>query len=120
MVKFPASGFSGDVLVERSRKALRLARPLPDERIVTIGEEVRRWRVSNHEFIIRSEKMAQLFELAERIAKSTITVLIQGETGVGKGVIAQAIHNHSERSKKPIVCVNCAALTETLLESELF
>src|SRR5262249_15980404 len=89
-------------------------------RIVQLKDEVRRITVSNKEVIVKSEKMAQIFELADRIAKSNITVLIQGETGVGKEVVAEAIHAKSDRAKKPLVCINCAALTETLLESELF
>jgi two-component system, NtrC family, response regulator AtoC len=117
---FPEDGQSSDILIEKSRQALKLAREKPNERIVQIKDEVRRITVSNKEVIIKSEKMAQIFELADRIAKSTISVLIQGETGVGKEVVAEAIHARSDRAKKPLVCVNCAALTETLLESELF
>ncbi len=120
VVTFPDDGQSADILIERSRQALKLARQKKTDRIVQIKEDVRRVVVSNQEVIIKSEKMTQLFELIEKIAKSTITVLIQGETGVGKEVAAQAIHSNSERAQKPLVCVNCAALTETLLESELF
>lgn len=64
--------------------------------------------------------MIQLFDLVSRIAKSNISVLIQGETGVGKEVVAEDIHYKSDRSSKPLISVNCAALTETILESELF
>ncbi len=120
MATFPEDGRSGEILLERSRQALKLARQDPNDRVVHMKDEVRRITVSNKEVIIKSEKMAEIFELAERIAKSTISVLIQGETGVGKEVVAEAIHANSERAKKPLVCINCAALTETLLESELF
>ncbi|HLG19901.1 MAG TPA: sigma 54-interacting transcriptional regulator [Bdellovibrionota bacterium] len=120
MATFPEDGRSADVLIEKSRSALKQARQQKNEHIAQVKDDVRRVMVSNKEVIIKSEKMGQLFELAERIAKSTITVLIQGETGVGKEVVAEAIHANSERKDKPLVCVNCAALTETLLESELF
>ncbi|MCB0307823.1 MAG: sigma 54-interacting transcriptional regulator [Bdellovibrionales bacterium] len=120
LASFPLDGTTRDTLIEKSRKALREARQNPNEPIVQVRDNVRRIQVSDTEVIIKSEKMQQLFELAERIAKSTITVLIQGETGVGKEVIAESIHGNSDRKSMPLVCINCAALTETLLESELF
>jgi two-component system, NtrC family, response regulator AtoC len=64
--------------------------------------------------------MARVYDLATRSANSTINVLLSGETGVGKEVLAQYIHDSSPRADKPMLCLNCAALTETLLESELF
>ena len=68
----------------------------------------------------QSEKIRDLCRLVGSVAKSDATVLIQGESGVGKEVFAHAIHFHSHRARGPFVSVNCAALTETLLESELF
>lgn len=67
-----------------------------------------------------SEQVAQLKKLARRVAGSDSTVLIRGESGTGKDLIARAIHNHSPRCGGPFVSINCAALPETLLESELF
>jgi DNA-binding NtrC family response regulator len=67
-----------------------------------------------------SEKMAHIYELIDRIADSMATVLIRGETGTGKELVAQEIHNRSKRSDGPFISVNCAALPDTLLESELF
>lgn len=64
--------------------------------------------------------MAQLQRLVERVADSDISIVIHGETGVGKEVMAKEIHRLSPRASKPFVGLNCAALTETLLESELF
>ena len=64
--------------------------------------------------------MQKIFGVLKRVARSNATVLITGETGTGKEVIAGAIHYNSERKRKPFVSVNCAALQETLLESELF
>ncbi len=68
----------------------------------------------------RSRKMADLTNLAMRIAPSQATVLIQGETGTGKELFAKLIHNSSTRAEQPFVTVNCAAIPEPLLESELF
>jgi DNA-binding NtrC family response regulator len=64
--------------------------------------------------------MSRLEPFIEKVAGSTISVLILGETGVGKEVMARTIHSRSARAKAPLVCINCAALSESLLESELF
>lgn len=76
-----------------------------------------------HEFpniIGKSAEIRKICQLIGQIAKTDCTVLIQGESGTGKEIVAQAIHFHSSRSHGPFVKVNCAALSETLLESELF
>jgi TyrR family helix-turn-helix protein len=70
--------------------------------------------------ITKSKKMRQIFELAQRVALTTSSVLILGDSGVGKGVLAEFIHNHSKRADKPIITVNCGAIPESLIESELF
>jgi len=70
--------------------------------------------------ISKSTAMQRLFAILPEIARSPSTVLILGESGTGKELIARALYNSSERSDKPFVIVNCAALPETLLESELF
>ena len=70
--------------------------------------------------IVASRAMTDLLAIAERAAKSPAKVLITGESGVGKDVVAHFIHNQSPRRTAPFVAVNCAGLTETLLESELF
>ena len=72
------------------------------------------------EIIGASEVMAQVNQQIARAAPSRATVLIRGESGVGKELVARAVHYSSPRAKGPFVCLNCAALTETLLESELF
>ena len=68
----------------------------------------------------RSRPMQQLFEIIDTIAPTTSTVLITGETGTGKEVVARAIHQRSARRAQPFVALNCAAIPETLLEAELF
>jgi two-component system response regulator PilR (NtrC family) len=73
-----------------------------------------------HNIIGRSDAMVEVFSLVETIARTTSTVLITGESGTGKELVARAVHFHSLRRERPFVAVNCGALTETLLESELF
>ena len=70
--------------------------------------------------IAKSHRMQEVFEVVRVVAKSNATVLITGESGTGKELIARAIHNLSQRRGKPFVAVSCAALPESLLESELF
>jgi transcriptional regulator with PAS, ATPase and Fis domain len=70
--------------------------------------------------VARSETLQLLLKLADKLARHPAAVLISGETGTGKEMIARIIHNHSQRSKHPWVDVNCAAIPEHLVESELF
>ncbi len=72
------------------------------------------------DMISKSCKMQEIFELVRTVAKSNSTVLIQGESGTGKELLARALLGESSRGEKPFVAVSCAALTESLLESELF
>ena len=72
------------------------------------------------DIISKNGKMLEIFQLIREVASMRSTVLIQGESGTGKELIARAIHNSGERAGKPFICVSCAALAETLLESELF
>lgn len=72
------------------------------------------------EIIGKSKHIAEVKELIKTVAKTTTTVIIRGESGTGKELVAQAIHAQSERRFSPLVSVNCGALSETLLESELF
>ena len=77
----------------------------------------------SHQFsniIGRSEAMLEVFKMIETIARTNSTILLTGESGTGKGLVAQAIHFNSLRRDKPMVSLNCGALPENLLESELF
>lgn len=76
--------------------------------------------ITTDKIIFRSPKMEGLINMAGRVANSRTTVLIQGESGTGKELLARLIHHLSPRSGKPIIVVNCGALPESLLESELF
>ncbi len=77
-------------------------------------------KVSFSSIVYKSDAMKSILSLASRVAISKASVLIRGESGTGKELIARAIHDSSDRKNKPFVTVNCAALPETLFESELF
>src|ERR1700739_2732253 len=79
-----------------------------------------RREVHGFEAVISSDAMRKIMQMWERVARSNAAVLITGETGSGKEFIARAIHHHSLRCGKPWVDLNCAALPENLVESELF
>jgi transcriptional regulator with PAS, ATPase and Fis domain len=72
------------------------------------------------EIVTSDRKMKELIQLAKTVAQSKATVLIQGESGTGKELMAALVHENSSRSQKPFVAINCAAIPENLLESELF
>ncbi|MGD2099991.1 MAG: sigma 54-interacting transcriptional regulator [Desulfobacterales bacterium] len=85
--------------------------------------KLRRELSNKHSFddiVSKNHKMSQLFSILPQVADSHSTVLIEGASGTGKELFARAIHNHSQRSKAPFMAVNCGALPDTLIESELF
>jgi two-component system response regulator AtoC len=107
----------------------------PDELILRMrmAEERRRLRLENvylkrrltegegfQGIVYSGKKMGEVIELAKRVAQYKTTILITGESGTGKEVLARAIHSASPRKDKPFVAVNCAAIPESLIESELF
>ncbi len=94
---------------------LNLARKAAEDALLKLGE---RHRLDN--IIGKSSAMKAVFKAVEMAAASDATVLLQGESGTGKELIAGAIHYHSHRKNAPMVTVNCGALPENLLESELF
>ncbi len=77
-----------------------------------------KYQVDN--IVSNSSRMREVFEMIHRVAESNATVLLRGESGTGKTLVAKAIHYNSKRAEQPFVVVNCSALPETLLESELF
>ncbi|WP_248476838.1 sigma 54-interacting transcriptional regulator [Tepidibacter aestuarii] len=83
--------------------------------------ELLRWEQMNEgNIVIKSFKMKKILTLAVRVARVDSTVLIQGESGVGKGVISRLIHHNSSRKNKPFIKIDCGSIPESLLESELF
>jgi len=99
-------------LIENNRRELH------DENIRLRQELKSKFNVQN--IIGKSNAMQQVYRLVEQVAESNATVLIRGESGTGKDLVAHAIHYNSLRAAKPFIKVNCTALPETLLESELF
>jgi DNA-binding NtrC family response regulator len=102
------------VIVERAMEKSRLVREN-----LRLRERLRERNVMSH-IVGDSPRMKTLLELVEQVAKSRASVLVVGESGTGKELIAEAIHRASPRAKAPLVRLNCAALAEGLLESELF
>ncbi|HBY1514010.1 TPA: two-component system response regulator GlrR [Klebsiella aerogenes] len=96
-----------DALYKAIDDALEQSSPATDER----------WRQA---IVTRSPQMLRLLEQAGMVAESDVSVLIIGQSGTGKEIVAQAIHNASPRHEKPFIAINCGALPEQLLESELF
>jgi DNA-binding NtrC family response regulator len=109
--------FSLDHLMQVVNKALEV-RALRDENRKLKAELGRRYEFDN--IIGRSEPMQEIFATIERVAPTRATVLLAGESGVGKDLIARAIHFHSPRRERPLVKINCTSIPENLMESELF
>ncbi len=116
-VDFLLKPFSLDDLVTVVGKALEI-RNLREENRQLKEELGRKYRWDN--IVGRSPGMQQIFATVMRVAPSRATVLLAGESGVGKDLIARAIHFHSPRKDRPFVKINCTALPENLMESELF
>jgi DNA-binding NtrC family response regulator len=116
-VDFLPKPFSLDHLMTVVNKALEL-RTLRDENRQLRAELGQRYEFDN--IVGRSDAMREIFATVERVAPTRATVLMCGESGVGKDLIARAIHHHSPRDGRPFVKINCTALPENLMESELF
>jgi DNA-binding NtrC family response regulator len=102
------------LLVERIIRVKNLER----ENAILRRKLTRQYRF--HDLVSKNPRMAEIFELVREVASQRSTVLVQGESGTGKELVARAIHFSGDRGGEPFVAVSCAALAETLLESELF
>jgi two-component system, NtrC family, response regulator len=109
--------FKNEEILLTIAKALTLRRLITENRCLRQDLQ-QKYRFEN--IVGNSRAMQVIFELIEKVAQTRATVLISGESGTGKELIARAIHHRSPRSQGPFISVNCGALTETLLESELF
>ena len=130
----PVILISGRATVEDAVKAMKLGaadfllKPLPPEMAEMIGRATGRTATSPdrvspaepHAIITKNEEMKRLLKRARDVADSRASIFIQGESGTGKELFARYIHRFSGRRDRPFVAINCAALPETLLESELF
>ena len=133
---------TGHGTIEMAVQALKdgaydfIEKPFDNERILrTVGRAVERTRLvrenarlhfqlsgqdEQHGFVGRSRRLVQTLDLLRRVAQSSVTVLIRGESGTGKELAARALHAMSPRAGRPMITVNCPALPEQILESELF
>jgi DNA-binding NtrC family response regulator len=102
------------LLVERIIRVKNLQR----ENAILRRKLTRQYRF--HDLVSKNPRMVEIFDMVREIASQRSTVLVQGESGTGKELVARAIHFSGDRSERPFVAVSCAALAETLLESELF
>ena len=105
--------FDSKLLFDKIQQALRLS-------LITNGQEAGRDGSWHEGIVFRSRRMAELMEEARVVAATEASVLIRGDSGTGKEVLARAIHRASPRAKAPFVAINCGAIPEQLLESELF
>ena len=102
---------------------MRIARALRQQNLEVENSNLRQQLESKfgmENIIGESPAMKEVFEVVQQVAPTPVTVLLQGESGTGKELVARAIHQLSPRSRQPLVSVHCAALSPTLLESELF
>jgi two-component system response regulator AtoC len=106
--------FDQDDLKNIIRKALKTS-TLNDSELVSLSV-----KTSHGDIIGSSKRMVAIYKLIKKVAPATTTVMITGETGTGKELLARAIHTYSPRKKKPFIKINCAAIAENLMESELF
>lgn len=132
--KLPVILISANAGVKTAVRAMKLGandfllKPLTLKMIEIIISKLSNGQVRNvrhelngkHKIITQNREMKRLLEMAKDVADSTASIFIQGESGTGKELFARHIHRYSSRENKPFVAINCAALPEALLESELF
>ena len=115
---FVTKPFDADELRAVIRKAVNTA--MADLDAVEADHSPNDTEVGRFGMIGRSRAMGEVYQILDKVADTPTTVLVTGESGTGKELIAQALHEHSSRKGRPFIRVNCAAIPETLIESELF
>ncbi|HTN85393.1 MAG TPA: FHA domain-containing protein, partial [Sorangium sp.] len=114
---YPADGGDAETFVSGAAAAAAIAGP---GAVALAADTAVRHRVGEREVVLADPAMIRVFELIRRLAASDLSVLVLGETGAGKENAAAALHHWSARASKPLITLNCAALPEALVESELF
>ncbi|NNE99216.1 MAG: sigma-54-dependent Fis family transcriptional regulator [Pyrinomonadaceae bacterium] len=109
--------FVNEDLIQTVKNAIQIKELFAENRV--LKRELNK-RYSFSEIIGNSEALQSVFRIVEKVADTNVNVLIQGESGTGKELIARSLHQHSSRNTKDFLAVNCGALPESLLESELF
>src|SRR5215212_6184831 len=109
--------FVNEDLLQTVKNALRQRELFRENRV--LRRELDK-QFSFSEIIGTSESLQSVFRLIEKVSVTNVNILIQGESGTGKELIARAVHLHSPRATKPFIAINCGAVPESLLESELF
>lgn len=106
--------FDTTVLEQVIKRAMRISE------LVKAAQELHEETELPHGIIMNSAPMQKIWKTIQKIAPSNISILLQGPSGTGKEILARAVHDNSERANGPFIAINCAAIPETLLESELF
>jgi len=120
---FPSSGSTAEELIQASRRALLTTRAAEDSVQVAESRGVSTVQARSRrdaEYVVESPPMRAIMEFIERMTKSSIPVLITGETGTGKELAAHAIHRRGKRRNRTMISINCAAIPEQLIEGMLF
>jgi two-component system, NtrC family, response regulator AtoC len=117
---YPADGCDADLLLCAARAGAAGAGAASAGALVLAADTAVRYTVGSAGIVVADPAMLRLFELIRRLAGSDLTVLVLGETGAGKENAAAALHHWSARAQRPFITLNCAAIPESLVESELF
>jgi len=117
LVSCPRDGADSDALLSGARRAAVSATP---GQLADLSEATHALDLGERRVIAVDPMMTRLFALVSKLARSELPILITGETGVGKEIVATALHRWSARRERPLLSLNCAAIAESLLESELF